>query len=197
MLTYAEVASAMATSCLQVLRRVGREEQAAHASSRACASLRDVYVCTDSVAARLLADLDEKSRMLMQHVLRLLAQEEGEEGTESESYLRLSLSSLIPELPACFHAEAATVAYLALTESDERVVCMRTRMRLLLEILTEQAGGNNKLSAEVVCVPIQFTCFTGTKVQRLTQKALLGGGPHIRGRARQRCAAPAAVARRL
>ncbi len=152
---------------------------------------------TDSVAACLLADLDEKSRMLMQHVLRLLAQEEGEEGAESESYLRLSLDGLVPELPACFHAEAATVAYLALAERDERVRTMQTRMRLLLEILTEQAGGNNKLSGEVVCVPIEFTCFTGTKVQILTQKALLGGRPHLRGRARQRCTAPAPVARRL
>ncbi len=138
------------------------------------------------MAARLLADLDEKSRVLMQHVLRLLAQEEGEEGAEGESYL----SGLVPELPACFHAEAATVAYLALAESDERVRAMRQRMRLLLEILTEQAGGNIRLSAQVVSVPIQFTCFTGTKVQILTQKALLGGGPHLRGRARQRCAAP-------
>ena len=145
-------------------------------------------MCTGALtlAARLLADLDEKSRVLMQHVLRLLAQEEGEEAAEGESYL----SCLVPELPACFHAEAATVAYLALTESDERVRAMQKRMSLILEILTEQAGGNIKLSAQVVSVPIQFTCFTGTKVQILTHKALLGAGPHLRGRARQRCAAP-------
>jgi hypothetical protein len=87
---------------------------------------------------KLLANLDEKSRQLMKHVLRLLAQEEGEEAAESEA------SSLVPELPACFHAEAATVAYLALTEGDEQVREMRTRMRLLLQLLTEQAGEKNR-----------------------------------------------------
>ena len=87
---------------------------------------------------KLLADLDEKSRLLMQHVLRLLAQEEGEDPAES------GVSSLVPELPACFHAEAATVAYLVLTEGDEQVREMRTRMRLLLQLLTEQAGEKNR-----------------------------------------------------
>ena len=154
-------------------------------------------MCTDTAEARLLADLDEKSRLLMQHVLRLLAQEEGEESAESESYLRSRLSSIVADLPACFHAEAATVAYLSLQESDERVRTMQKRMRVVLEILTEQAGGNNNLFSQVVCVPIEFTCFTGTKVQILTQKAVLGGGPHLRGRARQRCAAPCAVGRRV
>ena len=103
-------------------------------------------MCTGALtlAARLLADLDEKSRVLMQHVLRLLAQEEGEEAAESEA------SSFVPELPDCFHAEAATVAYLALTEDDEQVRAMRTRMRLLLQLLTEQVGEKNRHLSEVV-----------------------------------------------
>jgi hypothetical protein len=94
---------------------------------------------------KLLANLDEKSRLLMQHVLRLLAQEEGEEAAESEAS-----SLLIPELPDCFHAEAATVAYLALAEGDELVRAMRTRMGLLLQLLTEQVGEKYRHLSEVL-----------------------------------------------
>jgi hypothetical protein len=95
---------------------------------------------------KLLANLDDKSRLLMQHVLRLLAQEEGEEAAESEA------SSLVPELPSCFHAEAATVAYLATSklEGDEQIRAMRTRMGLLLSLLTEQVGEKNRHLSEVV-----------------------------------------------
>jgi hypothetical protein len=95
---------------------------------------------------KLLANLDEKSRLLMQHVLRLLAQEEGEEAAESEAS-----SLLVPELPDCFHAEAATVAYLALTEDDEPVRAnLRTRVCLLLQLLTEQVGEKNRHLSEVL-----------------------------------------------
>jgi hypothetical protein len=94
---------------------------------------------------KLLADLDEKSRLLMQHVLRLLAQEEDEDTAESEAS-----SLLVPELPACFHGYAATVAYLALTEGDEQIRAMRTRMLLFLQLLTEQVGEKKRQLSEVV-----------------------------------------------
>ncbi len=115
---------------------------------------------------KLLANLDEKSRLLMQHVLCLLAQEEGEEAAESEAS-----SLLVPELPDCFHAEAATVAYLALAEGDELVRAMRTRMRLLLQILAEQVGEKNRHLSEVL-----DRIYAGERDRDALLRSLLEGG---------------------
>jgi hypothetical protein len=59
----------------------------------------------------------------MQHVLQLLQQEEGVDLSCDDD------NSQIPELPSCFEAEAATVAYLArvLPLNDGVVAKSRTR----------------------------------------------------------------------
>jgi hypothetical protein len=100
--------------------------------------------------------LDEKTRLLMQHVLQLLQQEEGVDLSSDDD------NSQIPELPSCFEAEAATVAYLArvLPLNDGVDVIERQRqahrMSFLLGKIITPMCGYGECESKVLCEVIDL-----------------------------------------
>ena len=100
--------------------------------------------------------LDEKTRLLMQHVLQLLQQEEGVDLSSDDD------NSQIPELPSCFAAEAATVAYLArvLPLNDGVDVIERQRqahrMSFLMGMIIAPICGYGECESKVLCEVIDL-----------------------------------------